>query len=815
MLDPHLIVKTRPQADPANLVVRGCFRVTVLSDRLFRLEEDVHGHFCDEATQAVWYRDLPRVNYTVEDTKDGFSVSTAAATLLVGRDIAHSAVILDGKRIKLDNRGNLLGTYRTLDRCNGNLFCATNGEQHPIELSSGVVSRTGVAVYEDKDSLILGQDGMPQERAPEAHDLYIFAFGHDYRAAVSALYSICGETPLIPRYALGNWWSRYHAYTDREYLHLMDNLADRDLPFTVATVDMDWHWSTTLDAKKGITASGKNDDFHGGNNGWTGYSWNTDLFPDHKRFLRALRDRGYHVTLNLHPADGVRYFEDMYPEMAKAMGVDPATEEKIPFRMDDPAFINAYFRILHQPYEREGVDFWWIDWQQGTNCKVEGLDPLWIFNHFHFLDSKRKGQRPMTFSRYAGPGSHRYPIGFSGDTVTTWESLDFQPYFTETASNIGYGWWSHDIGGHMMGYKNDEMVARWTQLGAFSPIMRLHSSSSEFNGKEPWRFKKEAEMAMGDALRLRHAMMPYLYTMNHRSYQEDLPLVLPMYYDYPEEAQAYLMKNQYFFGSEMMVAPITQPRVKDLNVAKVKVWFPDGLWYDMFTGMMYRGGRTLDVYRSLESIPVFAKAGGIVPFTEDIKGTDVVKNPEHLKICVYAGADGRFVMYEDDNETCAYEHGACVTTEMIYTEEKTCTFTICPAQGSLELIPAKRSYTLELTGFDREAVKHTEVLANDTAKEIESITYDEAKQAVVVKLPMTSVAQKITVTIPASFAYVKNQVEERCFDFLNQAEISFVLKDRIYSLIQKQKDAAILVAELAAMDLDPDLYGALAEIITA
>ena len=100
-------------------------------------------------------------------------------------------------------------------------------------------------------------------------------------------------------------------------------------------------------------------------------------------------------------------------------------------------------------------------------------------------------------------------------------------------------------------------------------------------------------------------------------------------------------------------------------------------------------------------------------------------------------------------------------------------------------------------------------------KEVDAITYDEKKQSVMVTLPMTSVTQKITVTIPASVAYVKNQVEERCFDFLNQAEISFVLKDRIYSLIQKQKDAAILVAELAAMDLDPDLYGALAEIITA
>ena len=134
------------------------------------------------------------------------------------------------------------------------------------------------------------------------------------------------------------------------------------------------------------------------------------------------------------------------------------------------------------------------------------------------MDSAREGKRPLTFSRYAGPGSHRYPIGFSGDTIVTWESLDFQPYFTLTASNIGYGWWSHDIGGHMLGYKDDEMTVRWVQLGIYSPIMRLHSSSSEFNGKEPWRYKKEAEMVMDHMLRERHRMIPYLYTMNYRSY---------------------------------------------------------------------------------------------------------------------------------------------------------------------------------------------------------------------------------------------------------------------------------------------------------
>ena len=107
----------------------------------------------------------------------------------------------------------------------------------------------------------------------------------------------------------------------------------------------------------------------------------------------------------------------------------------------------------------------------------------------------------MTFSRYAGPGSHRYPVGFSGDTVVTWESLQFQPYFTSTASNIGYGWWSHDIGGHMNGYKDDELEGRWYQLGVFSPINRLHSTKNEFNGKEPWRFKAEVRAAMDDFLR--------------------------------------------------------------------------------------------------------------------------------------------------------------------------------------------------------------------------------------------------------------------------------------------------------------------------
>ena len=107
--------------------------------------------------------------------------------------------------------------------------------------------------------------------------------------------------------------------------------------------------------------------------------------------------------------------------MGKALGVDTEHEQPISFDVSNEKFMEAYFEYLHHPLEDQGVDFWWIDWQQGGTSKIEGMDPLWMLNHFHFLDNGRDGRkRPMTFSRYAGAGSHRYPIGFSGDTIISW-----------------------------------------------------------------------------------------------------------------------------------------------------------------------------------------------------------------------------------------------------------------------------------------------------------------------------------------------------------------------------------------------------------
>ena len=223
------------------------------------------------------------------------------------------------------------------------------------------------------------------------------------------------------------------------------------MPLSVSVIDMDWHL-VEIDPEHG--------------SGWTGYTWNTDLFPDPQAFLAGLHERGWRSRSTSTRPRACTRTRRRTPRSRSGWASTPTSGVPVAFDPTDPDFLEAYFEELHHPHEDDGVDFWWLDWQQGGVTRIAGLDPLWLLNHFHYLDSGRDGKRPLTFSRYAGIGSHRYPIGFSGDTHITWESLDFQPYFTATASNAGYGWWSHDIGGHFKGYKDDELTTRWVQLAS-------------------------------------------------------------------------------------------------------------------------------------------------------------------------------------------------------------------------------------------------------------------------------------------------------------------------------------------------------------
>lgn len=596
----------------------GNCRVSVLTERLLRLEYDKSRVFEDRPSQFALDRRFPEPCCSVELRGGRLELRSEGCRVIIGGGL-ELETFTDGLSWRSGQELHYLGgTARTLDNADG-----------AIGLEPGIFSREGVGLLSD-DSLLFGADGELQPRRPGTRDLYLFLYGRQFERGLRDLYRLSGRPPLLPRFALGNWWSRFWPYTTEEYLELMERFAAEGTPFSVAVLDMDWHLTRVPE----------------GYIGWTGYTWNRELIPEPDKLLSRLHGQGLRTALNLHPAEGVQPFEERYDEVAEFMGVTGG--ETIPFDLNDRRFRHAYFELLLHPLEDMGVDFWWIDWQQGTRSTVEGLEPLWLLNHWHFLDAARMGRRPLILSRYAGPGSHRYPVGFSGDTIASWASLDFQPRFTAAAADIGFGWWSHDIGGHMGdGLRDEELACRWLQFGVFSPICRLHSTCSPDAGKEPWRYSPEIAEIMRRFLALRHRLLPYLHSMNWRSHLEGMPLVRPLYHAWPDRPEAYEYPNVYEFGSQLIVAPVTAPGAGEKRAAEVRLWLPDGLWYDFFTDEVYEGGRRLTLRCPLERIPVFVRSGGIVPMQEPDCTEDL---PERITLHVWPG-QGRFRLCEGE-ELC-------------------------------------------------------------------------------------------------------------------------------------------------------------------
>ncbi len=793
MLNKHLTVKTRPQAVNENYVYWLTYRITVLGSCLFRLENSPNLKWRDCATQAVWFRDAVKQDFTAEENDKDCVIVTKDVRLVLKPKRSDCYVILGGNEIKLDNAQNLLGTYRTLDCCDGDTVyenwyynCAEEGK---VKLGYGVCAKNGVAVLNDEQSLSLDENGKILPQCGDGTDEYIFAFGSDYRKAVKALYEITGFTPMLPRFALGNWWSRFYPYSENSYLTLMDKFANRSVPFTVATVDMDWHYSEDVDMRFKITELGRNTDFYGGNNGWTGYSWNKDLFPDYKHFLKELKKRNLKVTLNVHPADGVRWFEDKYKEMAESVGIDYKTLQRVPFDVTDDNFINKYFSVLHKPLEKDGVAFWWLDWQQGTQSKMGGLDPLWSLNHYHYLDNAKNNVSALILSRYCGLGAHRYPVGFSGDTYATWKTLKYLPYFTATASNIGYTWWSHDIGGHMWGKTDGELYLRFVQYGVFSPINRLHCCGIKVVTKEPLNFGNGLGLIAEEFLRFRHRLIPFLYTANYLTHKNGKALVEPLYYEYAQK-DAY-ESDGYMFGG-LLVFPVTQP-VGDDGYAKVEAWLPQGKYTDIFTREEYvietENGERLPLLRKLDSIPVLAKSGTVLPLSLD--GGNSVDNPKNLEIKIYSGT-GEYTLYEDGDD------GEYFTQSKLTEKSGELLLEIC-GNGNPEVIPKNRTLKIsfeniyrgvaEVYKSDKKLNNKQELIDNLTVK----VKYEHGAKYTVVVRDLNGELENLKLRLTKSLTEAEDNVFDKdiCFKEIIGAdsikEISKIIENCGLKEITKMK----------------------------
>jgi alpha-glucosidase (family GH31 glycosyl hydrolase) len=524
-------------------------------------------------------------------------------------------------------------------------------------------------------------------------DWYFFGYGRDYRKALGDYVRVAGRIPLPPRFAFGAWWSRYWAYSDQELDELVRGFRENDTPLDVLVIDMDWHINDEQ-----LNAMGETDQ-SGERLGWTGYTWNKLLFPDPDDFLKKIHEEGLKATLNMHPASGVQPWEQAYPAMAKAMGIDPATRKYVPFDITDKKYATNYMNLLHHPLEKQGIDFWWLDWQQEQHTNMPGVMPTWWLNYVHFTDQQREGKRPLLFHRWGGLGNHRYQIGFSGDTISVWDSLAFQPWFTATAANVGYAYWSHDIGGHVPGAVDPELYTRWVQFGAFSPVLRTHTTKNPDSERRIWAYPEPYSSILRSTFQLRYALQPYIYTEARRTYDTGVAFLRPLYYEWPNSAPAYDAKNEYLFGDQMLAAPVVAPADKVTRLTSEKIWLPAGEWIEWPTGKRLDGPAQVDRSFSIDQIPVYLKTGAIVPMQPPMLYTgEKLVDPLIVNVWPLApGESSSYSMYEDSGVSVEYQRGVFARTP-IKAEQTgdTLRVEIGPVEGSYPGMLKTRAYELRL-----------------------------------------------------------------------------------------------------------------------
>ena len=774
-----------PQADPAAVVQSGRARFTVLTPQMIRIQYSATQQFEDRATFAVINRRLPVPQFSTREEGGYLYIETSALTLRyrVGtvfnpqlktpNSLSITLHNVDGRDVLWypgkEDALNLKGTRRTLD--------TGSGDNYRNDLEQGIISRAGWAVIDESpktkrgdgsttfafDGDVDGIDWLAEPVDKNAYDWYFMGYGHDYKNAIGDYIKIAGRQPMPPLYVLGYWYSKYQRYSQQDFLNLVNEMQRNDIPLDVMIFDMDWH----LD-------------------GWTGWTWNKSLIPNPVGLINWMHQRGIKVALNLHPADGVASYEDHYSEISAATGLDEGG--RVPWKLEDPKFYRAMFQYIIREREEQGVDFWWIDWQQNlTSNYTEGLGETFWCNHVFYNDMRlnRPERRPFIFHRWGGLGSHRYPIGFSGDTYGTYGSLAFQPYFTATAANVCFGYWGHDLGGHLqIGEKNPELMLRWLQFGVFSPIFRTHGASQAGNERRIWMYDNFPLML--EAVNLRYELMPYIYTAAREAYDTGISICRPLYYDWPDHNEAYRQEGEYMFGNDILVSPVVT-KSKDGQRTFHRTWLPDGEWYDVCRGVVRSGGMMLSDNYALNEIPYFVRAGAILPCNPQV--SNLKSHPGTLVLKVTPGGSGSTQLYEDEGDSQAYQEGEYATTSISQSRYGDIVeVTVAPRQGYYQNMPSERAYRVVLLSDERPSK------VSVSGASLTDWTYDEDKRQTIVDVAPASCSQQVKVTIDHNVATIQAPPTQQStlntdhfFDLLGRqwsdsqwpnSQMKYVIRDR-------------------------------------
>ena len=749
-------------------VIRGkTYRFTILSPLLIRIEHSLTGEFEDRPTELVMNRKFPTVKYEKKEDNKYLTIKTEYFTLTYQKEqpLAGSKVSPDQfLRIDLNDTDKYWYVNHPEVRNFGGTTYSLDGADGKVRFGKGLYSTDGFTSIDDSTSLIYNEDGSLGKRNDKRTDIYVFMYKRDFGAALRDYFTLTGFPPLTPRYALGIWWNRNIPYNSKDIEKLVFKFDKYKIPLSILMLGDDWH------KQNGKMKSG--------------LSFNLELMKRPKRVAEFLHSKNVRLALKINPIEGISNKEDYYLPFKKASGLEEDKNGILPFNVFNPNTLNAYFDYLIHPLMNYGVDFFWLGYDN-----VNDPTTLRALTHYHFNDFKQiLNRRGITFARNSGIAQHRYPVIYTGETLVSWKNLQMMPQYNSTASNLGLSWISNDIGGFTGGIEDPELYARFVQFGCFSPILRLSADEGKYYKREPWRWDITTSSIVSQYLRLRHSLIPYLYSEAYRYSRSGLPLVQPLYYRYPEIYDEPTYKNEYYFGSNLLVAPITTKQETVMDRTIQKLYLPEGIWYDFTNGKRYNGGKRYTVFYKREDYPVFAKQGTIIPLAMlDEKNLNDTKPPKNMEIQVFPGASSTYEMYEDDGLSSLYEKGFFIVTDIDYTYQKNnFTVTIRPVAGKSGIIPDYRSYRIRF----KNTKEPDDITVHCGTEKVKGVTTFIDDNDFIVDLPSLSTIKQITVVCKGKDIEIDalRLVNDDIESILNDLPIQTKIKEEIGKVLLSDAD---------------------------
>ena len=682
--------KIKPNKD--SIIQGKYYRFTILSERLIRIEYRENGMFLDAPTQLVINRNFPKPNFSIKQDRNYLEISTNYFKLSYKKE----QKINNSKNLKVEVlNSDSVWYYNHIEAKNyGAPMMIENGK---IENVKGLYSLDGFVSIDDSQNQIMNEDGTFRDNDFNGYDIYLFVYLNDFYLCLKDYFNLTGHPSLIPRFALGNWWSRNQDYNDITLKELVDNFKKYAIPISIILLDKDWHLRPYID-KQYLT---------------TGFTFNKQLFKAPYEMISYLHTQGIRIGLNVDPTEGF-YSIDEYFEQAKQY---LAVDEKgiIPYNVLEPRWVDVYLKIFIHPLDVLGVDFYWLN---SYNRKNNIQD--FLLKHYQFYDMERNyKRRPMLLSYSTNLAQHRYPVLYAGKTTVSWESLKQIPKYNANATNNGISWWSHDIGGYFNGIEDNELYIRYVQLGTFSPILKFGADKGKYYKREPWRWSVKTQGIVKNFLELRHKLIPYLYSEAYKYTKDGIPILKPIYYVAPEMYDDLLYSDEYYFGSQLFVCPITKKKDHIMDRVVHRFYMPEGIWYDFFTGQKYPGNNTYVAFYKDQNYPVFAKAGSIIPLGTNDSINDT-NPPKNMEIHFFPGISNEYLLYEDDGLSNLYKKGFYLLTKIEYNYmPSNYTVIIRALEGKSGIVPEYRNYKLVF----RNAKQATDIVVYNNKQQIDCKSY--------------------------------------------------------------------------------------------